>query len=126
MKQFWLGLGLLAAMLLSGIWVTGKMHRVHEPAAAKLRQASQYALAEDWEKAIQMSTDTRKNWEENRRLTASVVNHQPMDEIDALFSQLQIYESSRDRISFSAACAHLSELLDALHQEQGFYWWNLL
>ena len=126
MKQFWLGLGLLAAMLLAGIWVTGKMHRIHEPAAAQMQQASQHALAGDWEKAGQMHMDARKNWEENRHLTASIVNHGPMDEIDALFSQLEVYENSRDKVSYSAACARLSELLDALHQEQGFYWWNLL
>ena len=126
MKQFWFGVGLLASMLVLGIWVTGKMQRTHGPAAAGLQQASQYALAEDWGKAIQMSKDTRKNWEDNRKLTASIVNHEPMDEIDALFSQLEVFEHSRDRISYSATCARLAELLDALHQEQGFYWWNLL
>ena len=126
MKQFWLGLGLLVAMLVSGIWVTGKMERIHEPAAAKLRQAAQYALAEDWESTGQITKQARKSWEENRRLTAAIVNHEPMDEIDALFAQLEVYERSRDRISCSAACARLSELLDALHQEQGFTWWNLL
>lgn len=126
MKQFWLGVGLLAAMLLSGIWVTGKMQRMHEPAAAQLQQASQYAMQGRWEKAEQMSMDARKNWEKNRHLTASIVNHEPMDEIDALFSQLEVFGNGRNRISYCAACARLAELLDALHQEQGFYWWNLL
>ena len=126
MKQFWFGLGLLAAILVSGIWSAGKMQRIHEPAAAQLEQASRYALTENWERAGQMGVDARRTWEKYRYLTASIVDHEPMDEIDALFAQLEVYENGRDRISYSAACARLAELLDALHQEQGLYWWNLL
>ena len=40
MKQFWFGLGLLVAMLVSGIWVTGKMQRTHKPASDQLQQAA--------------------------------------------------------------------------------------
>ena len=126
MKQFWLGLGLLVAMLVSGIWVTGKMKQTHKPASDQLQQAAQYSLEADWENAHRMTMKARKNWEDHRHLTASIVNHEPMDEIDALFSQLEVYSRCGDRVSYSATCARLAELLDALYQEQQFYWWNLL
>ena len=51
---------------------------------------------------------------------------EPMDEIDALFAEVKVYGRQEDTTQFSAACAHLASLLDAMGESHGCYWWNVM
>ncbi len=126
MKRMWLGAALLVAVLIISQFAAAKMEKIHSPEAENLKQAAEHAMQNDWNKARNLAQKANASWEKMRRVTASVSNHQPMDSIDALFAELEIYGQARDSLSFSGTCVHLAELLQALGQEHSLNWWNLL
>lgn len=126
MKRIWIGIGLLIALLAAGLWVSESMEEAHLPGAKELRKASQLALEEQWPQAEALTKQARSKWEEKWHVTASFADHEPMDEIDALFAELKTYAAVRDEAAYSGTCAYLAELLEAMGHAQSFSWWNLL
>lgn len=126
MKRIWIGIGLLAALLAVGLWLGEFMEDAHQPGAKDLNRAAALALEEDWDTAEALAKRAGENWQKKWRVTASVADHEPMDEIDALFAELKIYARARDEAQFSATCAHLASLLDAMGESHGCYWWNMM
>lgn len=126
MKRLWIGAALLAVMLVSGLWVTKAMQDIQEPVAKDLEEAAHLALEDEWGKAEALTTRARKQWQKKWHMTAAVADHEPMDEIDALFAELEVYAKSADSVSYSGTCAHLAELLKAMSEAHGLNWWNLL
>ena len=126
MKRIWIGIGLLVALLVGGIWVAESMEDCYLPGAEDLRRASELALEEDWSRAEALTKRARDKWEKKWRVTASFADHEPMDEIDATFAELKAYAKARDRVAYSGTCAHLAELMEAMGQAHSFCWWNLL
>ena len=126
MKRGWIGAALLAALLLLGIFSSLAMGLFHEPMAELLDRASEYALAENWEQAERLSDLAEDKWEEMWHFSASFADHGPMEEIDSLFAQLEVYRQVRDTVGFAAACASLSRQLEAMGDAHEMSWWNLL
>ena len=126
MKRSWIGIGLLTVLLVLGIWVAKVMENNHMPGGAQLRQAAELAQAGEWEAAEALTRRARRNWEGTWKLTASVADHQPMDQIDGLFAELRVYAATGDKVAYSGTCAHLAELLEAMGNAHNFTWWNLL
>lgn len=126
MKRIWIGIGLLAALLVAGIWVAESMEDSHLPGAQDLRRASELVLEEDWSKAEALTKRARDKWEKKWRMTASVADHEPMDQIDGMFAELKVYAKVKDEVAYSGTCAHLAELMEAMGHAHSFNWWNLL
>ena len=126
MKRIWIGIGLLVVLLAAGIWTAEFARDSQRPGAKDLRRASELALAEDWPQAEALRKRALDHWEKRWRLTAAFADHEPMDEIDGIFAELKVYAAVRDQVAYSAACAHLAELLEALGMAHSFNWWNLL
>ena len=126
MKRIWIGIGLLAALLVAGLWTAESMERSHLPGAEDLRRASQLALEEDWTQAEALTARARGNWEKKWRRTASVADQEPMDEIDGIFEELKVYALLRDAEHYSSTCARLAALLDAMGYAHSCNWWNLM
>ena len=93
---------------------------------ADLEDAALWAMRDEWGRAEAHTARAKKNWAKNRPMTASVADHEPMDEIDALFAELEIFAARQDQISYASLCVHLTEALKALSEEHRLYWWNLL
>ena len=126
MTRFWLGAGLLAWLLAMGIGITVAVDRFCDPISGDLSRASVLVQQGRWEQAEQLSTQAQQRWEQHRALHAAVSNHEPMEQIDALFEQLKIYSQAGDGLRFAECCAQLSSLTEALGESQAVYWWNLL
>ena len=126
MKRLWFGVGLLFIMLVLGILLSGTMERTNKDCAALLHQASDSALAEDWDTSGKLLTLSREKWQKNWAVIATLADHQPMDEIDALFAELEIYRASQDAVNFSGTGAHLASLLEAMSRSHKFTLWNFL
>lgn len=126
MKRIYLGIGLLVALLLAGMGIAGAAEKAHAPAAADLEHASRLVLEGNWDKSEALHKRARDIWQQKWRLTASVSDHAPMDEIDALFAELVVHARLRDASGYAAVCAELAERLNAMSQAQAFSWWNLL
>ena len=126
MKRMWIGVGLLAAVLIIGIWASNRMEEVHQEIAKDLDRAAQCALKEDWDKALALSARAEKTWEKNRVLTAIFSDHAPIENAESLFAQLKISAQAESVESFATACAALASQLEALGESHRFTLWNLL
>lgn len=126
MKRFWLGLGILLLFLALGIGTTVGMARICHPLAEMLEQAADRVQDGQWSQAQALARDARDRWERYREVTASVTNHEPMEEADALFDALDIYLQQKDVIRFADCCVRLAALADAIGEAQAIYWWNVL
>ena len=125
MKRLWIGVGLLTVMLATGLLVPEIMDACHEQVAEDLEQAAELAMTGRWEKAQYLSDRAEEKWEEKRPVTASFAEHEPMDEIDGLFAQLDVYAAARDAVSYSGTCVYLSSRLESIGDYHDFTIWNL-
>ena len=126
MKHLWFGAGLLAVLLAVSLWLGGVLETVHHAPAKDLEQAAEAALAEDWDLADALYARAWKHWESHRNLSAALVRHDPVEQIDVGFAALEYYSACRDTASFCAGCAQLARNLQSLPQPHSFSWWNLL
>ena len=126
MKRFWIGMVLLAVLLVLGAWMGGRMTDATLPCADGLDRAAELAMAEDWPGAKQAMEQAWRAWAENRNFSASLSSHEPMEEIDALFEELEIYGAREETAAFSAGCVFLAEKLRDLGNSFRLSWQNLL
>lgn len=126
MRRFWIGLGLLGLFLLSGFWISSRMEDIHMPIAAGLSQAGEQAMEGNWEQAAALAGQAKLRWERYRNFSASVCNHQPMDEIDARLRQLEVYRLQGLTTSYCAECVYLAERLEDIAESFRLSWRNLL
>ena len=126
MKRIWIGIILLVVLLGAGLWISGFMQEAHGPVSRDVKLAGQLALEGQWDAARAFAKRGQDQWEEKWPVTAAIADHEPMDEIDALFAQLEAYAGAEDPVAYSALCAHLGSLLEALSQSHNCKWWNLM
>ena len=126
MKQVWIGLGILAALLLGGIWMGNTLERAHEQQIRDLDQARVAAEAGNWNLAEAHLTRAKKEWNEKRNISGTLYRQDPLDQIDGLFVQLESSAAIRDRAGFCENCALLARSLQNLPQSHSFHWRNLL
>jgi len=126
MKRFWFGAALLAVLLGLGIAATLGMAWICDPISHRLDEAADAVQDGQWEQALTMADSARVHWEQWRSISAAVTNHEPMEEVDALFEALEIFARQRDTVRFADCCARLSALTAAISESQAIYWWNIL
>lgn len=125
MKKLWAGIGILAVLLTLGIGAAWVMQDVHQGLAHQLEQAAACSRS-DWEAANHLADSARGTWEKRRHLVAALVDHEPLEEINNLLDQLQLYQDDRHQESFAAVCLQLASLYTTLSESHSPYWWNLL
>ena len=125
-KHFWIGIMLLVALLLLSLGISWFMTAIHTPSQKTLAQAAQAALEGDMTKAQVLADKTKVRWNRFRAVSAAMTNHDPIENADSLFAELEIYAQAGDSEEFAACCARLSSLLLAIVQSHSPTWWNLL
>ncbi|MBR3949841.1 MAG: DUF4363 family protein [Oscillospiraceae bacterium] len=126
MKRMWIGVGLLAAVLIVGICAANRMEEIHQEIAKDLDRAAQSALKEDWDMADALFARAEKTWNKKRTLTSIFSDHAPIEEAESLFAQLRISAQAENEESFATACACLGSLLKAMGESQSLNLRNLL
>ena len=126
MRRPYLGIAILLLLLAvsSGIW--WGVERVHNNISQYLTQAQRAAEAEDWEKAGEYALYAKAEWERHFHFTAAFADHTPMDEMDGLFAELEVYVQNRESPHFEATCARLILLTQAMADSHSIAWWNVL
>ena len=126
MKRGRIGIALLVVLLAAGIgsawWISAEL----EPLGMAMGYAAQCAMEEDWDTARILAGQTKETWNRNWHLTAVFTDHAPMEEVDALFARLAVYETERNRAAYGAICAEISRELEALGDDHVPSWWNIL
>ena len=126
MKRLWIGVSFLIVILAVGVVLTMLFDRIHTPLTEDLRQASQLAMDQEWEKATALTQKARADWKQYRKLIAAVADHEPLEEMEHLLEQLEVYGRQRRTADFSALCVEVASLADAMLESQRITWWNFL
>ena len=126
MKRSILGFGLLLALLVLGLFTSGRMEKRHAPIQAALDAAADSVAEENWRGAGILLQEAKTRWERGWRADAALADHAPMEEIDALFAQVEVYAAARGEAEFAAGCAELSRRMEAMANAHGAQWWNVL
>lgn len=114
MKRIWFGAALLAVLLILGFGSSALMERSHLTQAEELNHAAALALSGNWTDAGLAYSGARDHWNQRRSIIAGLCDHGPMDQIEGLFAQLEVYALSQDTVSFSSSCVYLARQLEAL------------
>ncbi len=122
MKRSWIGGAVLLLLLLGSLLVSCCMIRVHEPIARDLITAGEYALAGDWARALPLSRQAEENWEAREVLRACFADHNPMEEVDACFAQLEVFGRMQEETAFAAACAETAKKVAAMAEAHRLMW----
>lgn len=126
MARGWLGVGILVVFLLGGIVAAALMSSAHLPTAELLQQASEMTVNGKFPEAVLLGLEAKDRWEQLWNGTAAMADHSPMDEVDALFGELEVYAITGEQPHFAACCAELAKRIEAVAQAHKFSWWNVL
>ena len=125
-RRFWYGLGVLAVLLALGLWTAWGMEVLTQPVTHALEQAAQAALNDDMAQGVALADRAQDIWRRNRGRITAVADHGPLEEIDSLFAQVQIYADTGKTADFAAYCTRLAKLVTAVGEAHGLNWQNLL
>ena len=126
MKRFWIGIGVLVAILLASFWTTDRLSEMHLSVSEDLERAAQAAQDDRWEVADTLAGNAREKWEKCWEFSAALADHTLLDEIDGLFAQAEVYRKNRDDVEYAAICGRLANHIEALQEGHKLSWWNLL
>lgn len=125
MKRIWFGVALLALMLALGLGSSALMKKTWQKQSENLNHAASFAVEGDWATARTLQQEAKAEWEKKQLLVAALCRHEPIDEIEGLFAQLDVFSETRRAVSFSSTCVYLSRQLDSLGQSHSFNLKNL-
>ena len=91
-----------------------------------LRFIEAAAQAEDWDTARDELARAKKKWDHNRRFSASVADHEPMEELDAAFDEATVYARLEAQSECAAACVRLEVQLLAMADAHALRWWTFM
>ena len=120
------GMVLLAVLLLAGLLVSWDMGRTHTDISGHLNDAAWFALSGNWSGAREAAAAAEHSWESHRNLSSLLADHTPMEEIDALFAEMNIRSAARNAGDFAACCGCLSRKVEAMGEAHRLSWQNLL
>ena len=125
MLRGWLGVGLLVLFLALGVGTMEWMDNAHLPTGDLLEQAAELALQGNMKKGVTLGQEAKNRWENQWQATATVADHSPMDDVDALFAEMEIYAAVGEEPHFAACCKELAKRVQAVAEAHRFRWWNI-
>jgi hypothetical protein len=126
MKRLWIGIGLLAAIVIAGFWTSSRMEDIHTDISDKLTDSAEAAQAGRWGQADTLARQAEDAWQGSWDLSAALSDHTVLDEIDGLLAQAKIYRQNRDDVAYAAVCARLATAIEALQEAHSLNWRNIL
>lgn len=122
-RRFYIGVGLLLAILFLGLLTGWVMEKKQLPTAELLEQAAQ---TEDFQSGVQLARQAKDRWRKQWKAVAAAADHTPMDEIDTLFAEMEVFAREEEQVHFAACCKQLASLLRAVAEAHKLSWWNVL
>ena len=126
MKKLWLGLGLLAALLVLGFGVLGLLAERSRRTEAELGRACAAAGAGDMALALEHAALARQSWQAATPTVDAVTSHEETDEIHRALAELLALAENSQRADFLALCARLRVMTAHLAEMERPRWYNLL
>ena len=119
MSRLHIGIFLLIFLLLAGIGVAWLMPRFHMPISQKFFRAAELCAQGQGGEAIEQFHEAQTLWEKYRTFTASVCDHQPQHDIDALIAEAVYWGSTEVWDEFGACCSRLALMTKELSKLHG-------
>ena len=126
MKRSWFGFFLLAALLGISLLSSRTMVRIYQADAQRLSIASQEALGGNWAEAASLTAQVRRSWDKWALFRCAMADHNPAEEIDALFLVLEVYGTTREEVAFASVCRETAQKLEAMGEAHRLNLENLL
>lgn len=126
MKRFIIGLVVLSSLLIIGLLVARSTEKMYAPVVSLLEEAADTALNGDFAVAKSRSEEAKRLWDQCKKMTATVADHTPMEEIDHLFTEAEIYGKTQEIPHFAACCAQLAAMVRDMGDAHALNMWNLL
>lgn len=126
MTRGWFGMAILIVFLALGFVTAGVMDNAHIPTEKLLAQAAEKTLDGDFEEGVTLGLEAKSRWDRHWNGTATVADHSPMDDVDALFAEMEVYAQAEEKPHFAACCQELSQRIQAMAGAHRFSWWNVL
>ncbi len=126
MRRSWLGLGVLAALLIAGLLAQNSSEKFHKPVVDALKKAQSSAAAEDWEQTEKMVEQAEKHWHSAMDIRSAVCDHDYLEEINTGFAALKVWRDAKDSSATAALCAELINRINALEEAQKLSLRNVL
>lgn len=126
MKRGVWGIGILLALLVFGIATSTAMRSIHRDIGQHLQLAQAAAAAEQWQTAETEVRQAVSAWRRFHAFTATFADHTPMDEMDGLFAELEVFLKKRESPHFEAVCGRLVLQAQAMADSHGIQWWSIL
>ena len=126
MVRGWIGVGILVVFLVLGVVTGVAMDDAHLPTGALLEQAVEKTLDGDFSAAVDLGLKAKARWEKVWSATATLADQSPMDDVDALFAELEIYAKTGEKPHFAACCKELARQIKAVADAHRFRWWSVL
>ena len=125
MNRFWFGAGLLIVLLILGLGSSALMEKTHFSQAEDLRRAAELSLEGNWTGAKNFAHAAQREWDKHKSVIAGLCDHEPMDQAEGLFAQLEVFAGMKDTNAFSSTCLYLASQLEALGKSHSFNFQNL-
>lgn len=125
MIRLWFGVGLLVVLLLGGIALWLGIAPFHEDLAQALDTAAELAITGSWEQAQATAFSARDRWQRHQDCIAAVTDHEPMEQMEAMFQELDMMGADR-AVDFACVCVHLAQTARAIGETQRLKWWGIL
>lgn len=126
MKRLWIGIGLLAAVVMGGFWVAQAMENALIPGVALLQDAADLAQDGQWEQAEKQAGEAARLWQKKRPMTAAFAEHEPIEQIDEDYLLLEVYARMQDQVQFVATCRTLAREMERMGKYHHFSFGELL
>lgn len=126
MKRLWIGVAVLLVLLAAGAGLSYGVVRLHDEIYRELSEAAQEVRRGDLDAALQRGEAARLIWQRWRHFSASLSDHEPLEEMDSLFEELSLYSDLELPVDYAAICLRLAELSRAVSESHSLTWWNFL
>lgn len=126
MNRLWIGVGILVILLAMGIGLLCGSRVFFEELSQEVEQAGELALSGNWEAAGKKASQSKVRWEQWRKFWSSFTDHEPVEQMQALFSQLELYEKQKLEVDFAAVCRNLAHTAEAIDESHSLRWWSVL
>jgi len=126
MNRLWIGVGLLLVILAVGFGFLWGSQRFYGELGDNLEQAGQLALEGNWTAATEKTRQSRQAWSRHHHFWSAFTDHEPIEDVQNLLSQLELYAQQRLSVDFAGVCFRLSHLAEAINESHHLKWWSIL
>lgn len=126
MSRLWIGIGILLILLAMGVGLLWGSRAFFEDFSRDLDRAGEAALAGDWAAAAEAAGRGQARWEHYRRFWAAFTDHEPVEQMQDLFSRLEVYRQRQLDADFAIVCRSIVLLAEAIDESHNLRWWSVL